>query len=181
MLTAPIGILGGTFDPIHYGHLRLGEELGETLRLDEVRLLPSGTPPHRAAAVASSEHRLAMTRLAVEGNPRFRVDDREVLAHGVETGIIKRLPDGRFVEVHQPLADGHLEYSGTAVPKKMNKIGAQTNHPPSMLYDIQRRCATEVDFLGGAVAREAERLGVAAPLHTALYQLIKGKEFSWTE
>jgi len=75
--TAPIGILGGTFDPIHYGHLRLGEELGEALRLDEVRLLPSGTPPHRSAPAASSEHRLAMTRLAAQGNPRFRVDERE--------------------------------------------------------------------------------------------------------
>jgi ubiquinol-cytochrome c reductase cytochrome b subunit len=50
--------------------------------------------------------------------------DREVLAHGVETGIIKRLPDGRFIEVHQPLGDGHLEYTGNPVPKKMNKIGA---------------------------------------------------------
>jgi ubiquinol-cytochrome c reductase cytochrome b subunit len=50
--------------------------------------------------------------------------DREVLAHGVETGIIKRLPDGSFVEVHQPLGEGHLEYTGNAVPKKMNKIGA---------------------------------------------------------
>jgi ubiquinol-cytochrome c reductase cytochrome b subunit len=56
--------------------------------------------------------------------------DREVLAHGVETGIIRRLPDGRFIEVHQPLASpngrGHaeLEYTGAPVPKKMNKIGA---------------------------------------------------------
>jgi 2-dehydropantoate 2-reductase len=50
-----------------------------------------------------------------------------------------------------------------------------------MLYDVQRRYQTEVDFLGGAIAKEAERLGVPAPLHTALYQLIKGKEFSWTE
>ena len=82
MSTGPIGILGGTFDPIHYGHLRLGEELGESLRLDEVRMLPSGTPPHRAAPVAASEHRLAMTRLAVEGNPRFRVDEREILRSG---------------------------------------------------------------------------------------------------
>lgn len=64
-------------------------------------------------------------------------------------------------------------------PWEMNKIGAQTNHPPSMLYDIQHRYATEVDFLGGAIAREAGRLGVPAPLHTALYQLIKGKESSW--
>lgn len=82
MSTAPIGILGGTFDPIHYGHLRLGEELAEALRLEEVRLLPSGTPPHRSAPAASSEHRLAMTRLAVHGNPRFRLDEREIHRSG---------------------------------------------------------------------------------------------------
>jgi 2-dehydropantoate 2-reductase len=62
----------------------------------------------------------------------------------------------------------------------MNQIGAQTDHPPSMLYDIQHHYQTEVDFLGGAIAREAERLGVPAPLHTALYRLIKGKEASWS-
>lgn len=82
MSTAPIGILGGTFDPIHYGHLRLGEELGEALRLAEVRLLPSGTPPHRSAPVASAEHRVAMTRLAARSNPRFRVDESEVHRSG---------------------------------------------------------------------------------------------------
>jgi nicotinate-nucleotide adenylyltransferase len=82
MSTAPIGILGGTFDPIHYGHLRLGEELAEALRLDEVRLLPSGTPPHRSAPAASSEHRLAMTRLAAQDNPRFRLDEREIHRSG---------------------------------------------------------------------------------------------------
>ncbi|MBI2956766.1 MAG: 2-dehydropantoate 2-reductase [Acidobacteria bacterium] len=64
-------------------------------------------------------------------------------------------------------------------PWEMNKIGAQTNHPPSMLYDIEHRYATEVDFLGGAIAREAARAGVSAPLHTALYRLVKGKEASW--
>jgi 2-dehydropantoate 2-reductase len=64
-------------------------------------------------------------------------------------------------------------------PWEMNKVGAQTNHPPSMLYDVNHRLRTEVDFLGGAIAREAQRLGVPAPLHTALYRLIKGKEASW--
>jgi ketopantoate reductase len=62
----------------------------------------------------------------------------------------------------------------------MNKLGAQTDHPPSMLYDIRHKLKTEVDFLGGAIAREAERAGIAAPLHTALYRLIKGKEASWS-
>ena len=65
-------------------------------------------------------------------------------------------------------------------PWEMNKLGAQTNHPPSMLYDVRHRLPTEVDFLGGAIAREAARAGVSAPLHTALYRLIKGKEASWT-
>jgi 2-dehydropantoate 2-reductase len=65
-------------------------------------------------------------------------------------------------------------------PWKMNCIGAQTNHPPSMLYDVRHRLPTEVDFLGGAIAREAQRVGVPAPLHTALYRLIKAKEASWS-
>jgi ubiquinol-cytochrome c reductase cytochrome b subunit len=53
--------------------------------------------------------------------------DRQVLAHGVETGIIRRLPDGRFIEVHQPLGAGTLAYAGWAVPKKVNEL---VHHPP---------------------------------------------------
>jgi 2-dehydropantoate 2-reductase len=64
-------------------------------------------------------------------------------------------------------------------PWEMNKIGAQTNHPPSMLYDVRRRLPTEVDFLSGAIAREADRVGIAAPLHASMYRLIKAKEASW--
>ena len=82
MSTAPIGILGGTFDPVHYGHLRLAEELAGTLKLDEVRFVPSGTPPHRAAPAVEARHRLEMVRLATAGNPRFAVDDREVRRDG---------------------------------------------------------------------------------------------------
>jgi 2-dehydropantoate 2-reductase len=65
-------------------------------------------------------------------------------------------------------------------PWAMNKIGAMTNHPPSMLHDVRQQLPTEVDFLSGAIAREAERAGVAAPLHSAVYCLIKGKEASWS-
>lgn len=65
-------------------------------------------------------------------------------------------------------------------PWEMNKIGALTNHPPSMLYDVRHQLPTEVDFLSGAIAREAARAGVPAPLHTTVYRLLKGKEASWT-
>lgn len=82
MSIAPIGILGGTFDPIHYGHLRLAQEAAEQLKLGEVRLIPSGTPPHRPAPAATGADRLAMAGLAVEDNPLFSVDDREVRRAG---------------------------------------------------------------------------------------------------
>jgi ubiquinol-cytochrome c reductase cytochrome b subunit len=65
--------------------------------------------------------------------------DREVLAHGVETGIIRRLPDGRFIEVHQPLGTGHgLEYVGAPVPKKMNRLGAVAPAVRGFFYPIEK-------------------------------------------
>jgi nicotinate-nucleotide adenylyltransferase len=82
MASGPIGIFGGTFDPIHYGHLRLAEELAEHARLEEVRFIPTGSPPHRTAPGAAPEHRLAMAKLATADNPLFRVDDRETRRSG---------------------------------------------------------------------------------------------------
>jgi 2-dehydropantoate 2-reductase len=64
-------------------------------------------------------------------------------------------------------------------PWEMNRVGCQTDHPPSMLYDVRHRQQTEIDFLCGAIAREAARLKVPAPLHSAMYRLIKGRELSW--
>ena len=78
----PIGIFGGTFDPIHCGHLRTAFELWQELHLAEVRLLPTGTPPHRDQLYASAEMRLKMVRAAVADQPRFVVDDREVRRTG---------------------------------------------------------------------------------------------------
>lgn len=81
-MAAPIGILGGTFDPIHYGHLRLAQEVADMLRLAEVRFLPSGTPPHRSSPGAPAADRLAMVQLAVTGNSLLTVDPRETLRAG---------------------------------------------------------------------------------------------------
>jgi len=97
--------------------------------------------------------------------------------------------EGKFADLghllHELIDEGKRVASSAGVelhedPWAMNKIGAMTNHPPSMLYDVRHRLTTEVDFLSGAIAREAARAGVAAPLHTAVYRLIKGKEASWT-
>ncbi len=83
----PIGIFGGTFDPIHCGHLRTAFELWQELHLAEVRLLPAGTPPHRDQLYASAELRLAMVRAAVAEQPAFVVDDREVRRTGVSYSV----------------------------------------------------------------------------------------------
>jgi nicotinate-nucleotide adenylyltransferase len=78
----PIGIFGGTFDPIHYGHLRTAFELLQALRLPEMRFMPAGNPPHRDETVASNAQRLAMVRAAVAGQTGCSVDDREMRKSG---------------------------------------------------------------------------------------------------
>jgi 2-dehydropantoate 2-reductase len=86
--------------------------------------------------------------------------------------------------LHALIEEGKQVAKGLGVtlhddPWEMNKIGARTDHPPSMLYDVQHHLHTEIDFLSGAIAREAARAGIPAPLNTAVYRLIKGKEASW--
>ena len=75
---SPVGILGGTFDPIHYGHLRLAEEMLELAHLRQIRFIPAGTPPHRDAPQVSAQHRSAMVQLAIADQPAFVLDEREV-------------------------------------------------------------------------------------------------------
>ncbi|HND15139.1 MAG TPA: nicotinate-nicotinamide nucleotide adenylyltransferase, partial [Pseudomonadales bacterium] len=70
-----IGIFGGTFDPVHNGHLRTALEVAELLALDELRLVPSNVPPHRETPVATGAERLRMLQLAADANPGFVVDD----------------------------------------------------------------------------------------------------------
>jgi nicotinate-nucleotide adenylyltransferase len=78
-----VGILGGTFDPVHHGHLAIAEEAREVLGLERVLLIPAATPPHKPGRVVTDvAHRLAMARLAIEGNPAFEVSDLEAVRGG---------------------------------------------------------------------------------------------------
>ena len=78
----PVGVFGGTFNPVHYGHLRSALELVERLGLEQLRLMPCAVPPHRELPVCSAEHRCAMVQLAVAGEPRLSCDARELHREG---------------------------------------------------------------------------------------------------
>jgi nicotinate-nucleotide adenylyltransferase len=81
-LLAPVAIFGGTFDPVHNGHLRSALELAERLQLAEVRMMPCAVPPHRESPERSAQNRAAMLALAVQSEPLLSCDRRELKRDG---------------------------------------------------------------------------------------------------
>jgi nicotinate-nucleotide adenylyltransferase len=73
-----VALFGGTFNPVHYGHLLIAESARQAHRLDQILFIPAGLPPHKAAPRTSAEDRLAMLRAAVRGNAAFHVSDWEI-------------------------------------------------------------------------------------------------------
>ncbi len=98
-----IGLFGGTFDPVHLGHLRAAESAREALGLERVAFVPSAQPPHRARPLSAAEDRLAMTRLATDAHPCFETWDLELRRPGpsytVDTvaALVSERPADRFV------------------------------------------------------------------------------------
>ena len=98
-----IGLFGGTFDPIHSGHLEVAEACARRLDLDPVLMIPSSTPPHRAAPRASAADRLAMVELAVRSRPPLLCSDVEVMRGGISytvdtvRALAERHPDAELV------------------------------------------------------------------------------------
>ena len=82
-----VGIFGGTFDPIHYGHLRVAEEIVETVGLQKMYFVPAGMPRLRHSPVASPQHRVEIVRLAIQKNPDFVLDEREIYRDSVSYSI----------------------------------------------------------------------------------------------
>jgi len=100
-----IGILGGTFNPIHLAHLRSAEEVREAQRLDRILFIPSATPPHKQGdGLVSSTHRLAMVKLAIAGNPHFRVSTAEVERPGRSYSVDTL----RALRAQMPAAEFHF-------------------------------------------------------------------------
>ena len=101
----PLGIFGGTFDPVHNGHLRLAEEAADALQLEAVRWIPAGQPALRDRPQASAAQRLEMVRLAIAGNPRFELDAAEVEAAQPSYTVptLERLRQPAFCGKQRPL------------------------------------------------------------------------------
>ncbi len=98
-----IGVFGGTFDPVHFGHLRPALEVREQLAIDDFRLLPAGRPPHRTGTVSAARFRLDMLRLATRGLPGFSIDERELQRPG-PSYMVDTLSDIRLESGDLPIA-----------------------------------------------------------------------------
>ena len=102
LATPPLALLGGTFDPVHYGHLRIADEARRLLGLSRVALVPASDPPHRSRPVASAADRLAMLRLAVAEFPGLSVDERELTRKG-KSYTVATLEELRSEDTLRPL------------------------------------------------------------------------------
>ncbi len=181
-----IGLLGGTFDPVHLGHLRLAEELGEVLGLNHVRFLPTGTPPHRTQPAASASDRLAMVRLAIAGNPRFVLDEHEIhktapcymvdtlsefrAEFGSERPLTLFLGADAFLGLstwHDWQRLFHLAHLAVARRPGFDAVGWQAAMPAALAGELeQRRSATPADLHSSPAGRifvhDVTQLDIAA-------------------
>ena len=138
-----IGIYGGSFDPVHYGHLLLAELCRETCELDEVRFVPAAIPPHKQdQGRAADEHRVEMLKLAIGGNPHFAVWDVELQRGGVSY-TVDTLRDLRAEQPNDELfflmgADSLFDLPNWREPAEICKLATITV--------VDRPGSREVDF-----------------------------------
>jgi nicotinate-nucleotide adenylyltransferase len=183
----PIGVLGGTFDPIHYGHLRPALELLEALELAEVRFIPCRIPAHRGSPQITAEQRLALARLATVGQPGFVTDDRELQREGpsymvdtltslrddfgADTPLCLILGSDAFRELHTWRRWEAL--SGLAHLVVMERPGASQPLPPLLEAFVAPRTIEDAVELrrrpaGGILWRSVTQLDISATQIRAL-------------
>jgi nicotinate-nucleotide adenylyltransferase len=172
-----LGILGGTFDPIHYGHLRLASAVRSALGLAQVNMIPAGVPPHREAPWASPQDRLAMTELGCVEFPGLKADDREIRRTGPSYTVVT-LQELHNEDRNRPLAlllgtDALMGFAGwhrwaqvftlahlIVVERPGTSFDAVTLAPP-LREQWERRLTTDPSRLSRQLAGSIMRVPVA--------------------
>lgn len=140
-MNALVGIVGGTFNPIHLGHLRAAEEVMEALSLERVLFVPCARPPHKAGdardPIAPAEDRLAWVRAAVADNPRFEVDPLEIERNGPSYSVDTLRQVGARTAPERPVFvighDAFVEVGAWREPETLFTLAhfAVTTRPPA--------------------------------------------------
>ena len=167
-----IGVWGGSFDPVHLGHLLLAGEAVEACRLDRLVWVPSGSPPHRRGPAASGQDRLEMVRLAIDGDSRFALSDYEVsrdeVSYTVETlnalaaqnercGLVLLIGSDNAVDFEQwHLPDEVLKLAEVAV---FERPGSPVDRIAPGLADRMRVLDTPRFEISSTVVRKRVRAG----------------------
>ncbi|MDD5329118.1 MAG: nicotinate-nucleotide adenylyltransferase [Sulfuricella sp.] len=187
--SSPIGILGGTFDPLHFGHLRLAQELAQQLALDEVRIIPAGSPPHRAPPSAAVQHRLEMVRLGLAGNPLLILDEREISKSTPSYTVETLLDLRRELGAARPLclflgSDAFLGLAGWHRWRELFELAhvvvAQRPGHPGLARAAATMPAQLRDELNRRLTNEAEALR-SAPAGAIIVQPVTALDISATQ
>ena len=176
----PLAIFGGTFDPVHYGHLRCADEAREKLGLNNLYLLPAGTPPHRKPPQATTRQRLEMLHLAQAEFPQLEIDDRETRRSG-PSYMVDTLQELRTEFPQTPLllligqdAANHLhswfhweQLFELAHIVILTRPGAKAEYRSDLARQMQRRMCADVQALcrsdaGGVLYLEVASIDVSA-------------------
>jgi nicotinate-nucleotide adenylyltransferase len=156
----PMALFGGTFDPVHYGHLRCADEVRRKLDMNKLYLLPAGTPAHRDTPSATVDQRLDMLQLARHEFPQLLIDDRETRRSG-PSYMVDTLTEMRSSVENRPLMllvgqdaanllhtwhqwERLFELAHIVI---LTRPGVPTRYPPELAKQIQRRSGSDIGEL----------------------------------
>jgi nicotinate-nucleotide adenylyltransferase len=188
-IITPLALFGGTFDPVHYGHLRCADEARQKLNLDQLYLLPAGTPPHRNTPLATAKQRLEMLQLAHAEFPQLVIDDREIRRSGASY-IVDTLKEFREEFPQRPLllligqdAANHLhswfkweQLFELAHIVILTRPGVKTEYRRDLAKQIQRRLISDVQKLllseaGAVLCLEVVSIDISATTIKSIIRL----------
>jgi len=179
-ITKPLALFGGTFDPVHYAHLRCADEAREKLGLETLYLLPTGSPPHRTPPQATNAQRLEMLQLALAEFPRLQIDCRELRRDGPSymvdtlTDLHQESPPRVLLLLIGQDAANHLqswhrwqELFELAHIVIMTRSGVAADYRSELAQQIQQRSCTDVQTMirseaGGVLTLEVAAIDICA-------------------